>query len=209
VIEDEWHGTKTNLADATKLADEAAIGAPLSDRSQLARMYVQFAAGQLDAAFATGRTAMARNPLNADVASSLALRLYFSGSDVEGAEIASRVVRNLDAASRAANLVLAFDAYYHSDGLEALRRLGMIANEGIIARYVRVASLVRLRKRDEARAAFDAAVQFNPKFALHLPNLFNTPHFNADMKASIAYDIAIAKGWSDQKKRANCRKPDC
>lgn len=209
VIEDEWNGEKTNLPAASTLADEATTGAPSSDRSQLARMYVLFASGQLDAAFATGRSLIERNPLNADAAASLALRLYFSGSNSEGLEIASHVVGDLDATSRAANLVLAFDAYQNGDGREALRRLDIIANEGMITRYIRVASLVRLGMRDEASAAFDTAVRLDPQFASHLPQLSRVRHFNAEMNARIARDIATARDWSYQNKTQSCAENIC
>jgi hypothetical protein len=209
VMEDEWAGEKTHFPAAMKLADDAMTGAPSSDRSQLARMYVQYASGQLDAAFATGRALIARNPHNADAAAALALRLYFSGFGTEGTEIASRVVSNLDPISRAANLVLAFDAYCNGDGREALRRLDVIANEGVITRYIRVASLVRLGMRDEAAAAFDAAVHVDSQFAAHLPQLSRVRHLNDEMNAGIARDIATARDWSDQKRRLSCAESQC
>jgi tetratricopeptide (TPR) repeat protein len=192
IAQDELNGTAANTGRALEMANQAVATTPISDRSLAARMAAQYADGQLDAAFSTGNTALAANPLNTDIAAALAARLFVSGSESQGVEIANRIALIPYVHSRDFEFVMALQAYCHGKPKDALHRLDNMVNQDSLVSALRIAALVRMGKKQEAAAALDLAETKVPQFAAVVKSIMKVRRFEPALASMLEIDISLA-----------------
>jgi tetratricopeptide (TPR) repeat protein len=193
---DEAAGSTAHSAEALTLANNAVSMAPGSDRALAARMVALYANSRPDAAMSAGNDALNANPLNAEVAGAFALRVYASGYWAKGVALARKTVKQPELVSSDAELVLALENYRGSAFKAALRQLdNMVGNETIGA-AVRIATLVRMGKQQEAIAALDEAQRLRPQFPKLLAAILETRRFHPSLAAMLLRDLAAAGAQS-------------
>ncbi|MBL0371879.1 hypothetical protein JJB09_07535 [Rhizobium sp. KVB221] len=189
---DEVAGASSNSTAALGLANEALTLAPNSDRALAARMVALYAKGRLDAAFEAGNDALAANPLNAEVASAFALRLYVSGSWAKGAALARSTLASSEIDPPDAALVLALEAYRNGAFTTTLRQLDSIIGEDSTGSALRIATLVRMGRRADAFTALGEANHIHPHFLKLFSNIMTSRHADPSLLATLKRDIAEA-----------------
>ncbi|WP_438754148.1 tetratricopeptide repeat protein [Pararhizobium sp. O133] len=145
----------TLLSDrARKLANDAVLLAPFSDRSRYALMISQFQTGQILAAIETGYTGMTLNPNNSDIPARLGLYLFTIGRWEEGKGLAFRATRLESDVLPDVLLTRALSAYRigrFEDALSLSLQLGPSRN--FLANVIEVAATGQLgRVRDASEA---------------------------------------------------------
>lgn len=189
---DEEAGTSANAATALTLANDAVAMAPQSDRALAARMVALYANGRSEAGEDAGEQALAANPLNSMIAGAFALRLYASGTWEKGRMLAEKAFARGDVSSKEAALVLALHCYRSNDPEAALARLDAMMDESTVGAAVRVASLVRMGRHDDAVAVLEEAELLHPQFSRLLARTLETRAFEPGLSESLLRDIAAS-----------------
>lgn len=151
----------TVAARAVKLADKAVALAPQSSQSYIAQMQARFASGDTEAAFMSGRRAIALNPLDDAIPARLGLLLFVSGQYSEGVNLARAAEMGCEYVHHDAALTLALEDYRNGKYREALTRARQLANPADTAvNLLRTAAAGQLGLTREATSALDG-LQWN------------------------------------------------
>ncbi|WDZ79491.1 hypothetical protein PWG15_29030 (plasmid) [Ensifer adhaerens] len=152
----EANASPTVAARAIKLADKAVALAPQSSQSYIAQMQARFVAGDTEAAFMSGRRAVALNPLDDAIPARLGLLLFVSGQYSEGASLARVAQAGCEYMHHDAALTLALEDYRNGKYREALTRARQLANPADTAvNLLRMAAAGQLGLTREATSALD------------------------------------------------------
>ncbi len=152
----EASASPTVAARAVKLADKAVALAPQSSQSYIAQMQARFASGDTEAAFMSGRRAVALNPLDDAIPARLGLLLFVSGQYSEGVSLARVAEVGCEYVHHDAALTLALEDYRNGKYREALTRARQLANPADTAvNLLRMAAAGQLGLTREATSALD------------------------------------------------------
>lgn len=152
----EASASPTVAARAVKLADKAVALAPQSSQSYIAQMHSRFATGDTEAAFMSGRRAVALNPLDDAIPARLGLLLFVSGQYSEGVNLARVAEVGCEYVHHDAALTLALEDYRNGKYREALTRARQLSNPADTAvNLLRMAAAGQLGLTREATSALD------------------------------------------------------
>lgn len=169
-------------ARAHKLASEAVLLAPFSDRGKYALMISQFRAGQVQAAIETGYAAMALNPNNSDIIARLGLYLFTAGRWEEGAGLASRSARMESNVASDVLLTRALNAYRlgrFEDALMLSQQAGR--PEDYVVNAVQAAAAGQLDRMQDARIALNNLGAGRVDFEVAFRKNMGARHFTSEM----------------------------
>ncbi|TPM94842.1 hypothetical protein [Mesorhizobium sp. B2-1-3A] len=154
-----WDKDNDPTARALDLADKAAALEPDSVLGAFAQMMARYRNGQPDAAIASGRRAMDRNPFDAAIALKLGGILFLTGRWDEGISLLSGADGTQD------DTILAFDAYRRGAYDEAQRYLQQVRASGCyLTEVVWIATLGKVGRTEEAAQHIAALRRVQPRF---------------------------------------------
>jgi len=195
VAQDEMSNTRQNASSALALADQAVTVSPQNADNLAALMSARYLEGQVDASLAAGRAALDFNPLDPDIAASLALRLILQAKGTEAMALIGQHDRSRIEASWDGSFALALNAYLNNKPGDALTLLSRVGDDKALVPALRIACLLTSNRIDEAKAAFQTRNLQPTAFLRETAAALEIRQAKPTISTKLLRDLAAVHGW--------------